>query len=403
MNEPRWFSFAASVVLGLCISTAGWASERTTAPLVLLPVACLCLKYSADVFALLLTYMAVTTWPLVQGVTVFSDTLQSQLVQASAWLFLCSMVAGLWSLPHQISSRTTHRCVGIFIVQIALLLPPLWLLGVAHPIAAWGFLTPGAGALGLLIGVTLPQTIGGALRKFMGARSIGVLMFACGVLAIGSSRELPLLTDVDGIVAVNTRWGSPKDQDHPAIDRLPMIAKTIRQSEGTRKLDMVVFPETSLGVFSSGTDFLLRLELGPALEASEATIVLPMDRDVGGLRSSALVIDKNGNPSWLDARQPLPVALWRPWAEGSYSADWSRLNVLELSNGKRVWVSFCYEDVMPGFFLDAVLRVKPDYLVSVANNWFLRSDEGSAIQANSIEAMSRLFSVPLARAVNRRS
>ena len=123
-------------------------------------------------------------------------------------------------------------------------------------------------------------------------------------------------------------------------------------------------------------------------ENGEEKANTPISRENGGAgaRSRARRRCPSLPPTWIDARQPMPVALWHPWSEDSFEADWTRSSQVEVEGVGRVWVSFCFEDVLPGFVLSAILH-KPDQIVSMANNWW-STEDGSQAQARSIESAS---------------
>ena len=79
---------------------------------------------------------------------------------------------------------------------------------------------------------------------------------------------------------------------------------------------------------------------------------------------------------------------------------------MRLPEGRTAYLSQCVEDVLPGFFVQAILAsirrsgTTPDVVVSVANGWWMPSQRLQRRQELAVAAMARLYGLPLVRAVN---
>lgn len=390
---------------GAALGVAAWGSGRSPVLALLLPVLAVALPRSYEAFVLVAAYMLSSTRFLATGALTFADTRAEGAVLVLGWMCLAVATAALWAAPLALAAqRPWARVAAVVAAQAAMLLPPLWLLGLAHPVVATGYLLPGTQWIGVGVGLFVPSLLGLALARAelrAGALALTLVVLAGGQLA---SQEDPELIAHERVYAVSTSAGSSKSPDHDAAKWLPKFAAVVRilGRDPDQPVDTVFFPETALGYVNETVDRLVQWELQPALQETGITAVMGAVRRVEGrFRVSALVVTPTGSVRYLDARQPTPVALWAPWnPEETYEAGWNRDNLVITASGRRIWVSFCHEDVMPGLLLDAVAAHRPDTIVSIANNWWM-SESGTQAQARSVEGVARLFGLKLLRAVNR--
>lgn len=392
-------------MLGAVLGWAAWGEGRTPVLAAVVLVLWAASRSSRDAGLLLAGYLLAATRVFAPGgLTFAAEALDAALILAG-WLGNGLLIGSLWGGAHRLSrANAPARILAGILLQVALLAPPLWLLGIAHPISAWGYLIPGTSHLGLIFGLVAPLAAGTwlARRARVGRAGASVaLVIASSVLSVLTEGGQVGSAQVQG---ASTRWGSPLgwSGEEAPIDRLPRIAEAVKTAKAAGSpAHTFVWPETALGMASSATPLLMRLELLPTLRRYGATAIIGMDRiEEDRPRVSAVVVRPDGSLEWFDARQPAPISLWRPWDAESYSADWRRRNLVTLSGGERAWISFCHEDVMPGLLLDALWRYKADHIVSIANNWWMPSDEGAQAQAHAIEGIARLYGIPLTRAAN---
>lgn len=389
-----------AALIGAAIGWAAWGADRTPALAALAPLAWALCPGSRHAGALLAAYTLAATRVFASGAFRFgADNAEIALILAG-WMVNGLVMGLLWGGAHRAHRLGRGALVAAGVaLQVTLLAPPLWLLSIAHPISAWGFLLPGSGTAGLIVGLVAPVALGALLalqplRRRAAALAVAV---AGAILASLTTVGTPA---VDGVQAISPSWGpsEPTPTFHP-IDRLPLL---VQEVSDLGKPATFAWPETALGMASDATAGLIRRELVPVLRRHGAMAIIGMDRLVGGQpRVSALVVEPDGRMRWLDARQPMPVSLWRPWdPQRSYSRDWSRSSLVQLHDGRRAWISFCHEDVQPGMLVAAIWRDRPEVVVSLANNWWMPNAQGVAAQAHAVEGIARLYGLDLARAVN---
>lgn len=400
MLRPDLARLLCAALIGSAVGWAAWGAGRTPVLAALIPLAWAACSRSRDAAAMLAAYTLVATRFFASGASNFGSSAAEVVTILAGWAANGLLMGLLWGVAHcaQRLGRAALALAGVGL-QVVLLAPPMWLLSIAHPVSAWGFLLPGTGTVGLVTGIVLPVLLGAMYGRQPGRRLAGALAAAAGAGVLASIATVGL-APVSGVQAVTTAWGpsEPTPNFHP-IDRLPLLAQTVSEFG---KPATFAWPETALGMASDATEGLIRRELVPVLRRQVATAIVGMDRLVDGRpRVSALVVEPDGRMRWLDARQPTPVSLWRPWdAERSYSADWSRTNLVQLHDGRRAWVSFCHEDVQPGMLLAAIWTYRPDMVLSLVNNWWMPDVQGVAAQAHAVEGIARLYGLDLARAVN---
>jgi len=175
------------------------------------------------------------------------------------------------------------------------------------------------------------------------------------------------------------------------VDRITRVGRVTRELD---KLGVtwIVFPESAIYP-TPGLEYLLSLEVD---QRRAATVWLGMAQGEPGSVSMPMlgILEAQGGIRLLPARQPVPLA------PGSWTAAaWTQPAQIPSPVGP-AYVSICYEDLIPGLFLLSVAAEgRPSIVVSMANSAFLKPD-AVASQAWRIESLSRLFGLPLLRAVN---
>lgn len=403
LMRQSWFRGSVGCALGAGVGLLAWDGQHTPVMAVLLPLFWILASGAFEAFMLVLGYQAVATSVLAVGALTFGQSPSQIGLQLAGWSLQSTAVACLWAFAWRLGSKSAvrHVAAGI-IVQLALLLPPLWLLGTASPVVWIGSIAGGTGWYGLATGLVAPLALGGVVRD-KNVRSKALAVVAITPLLFGVRSELGLdMHRAPGLYGVDVRWGDSGQSglDH-VVDRIPKIGAALRAVAQDSSIKTVVFPEAVLGGIYEDASVVVKIEIESAVRTLGVQALIGADRLVDGRpRVSLRVVNPLGPSLWIDARQPTPVSLWRPFDPGSYSADWTRPSELLLADGRTAYISFCHEDVVPGLFLMAMLK-HPDVVISVANNWWMPSDKGSNQQARHVQAYAKLFGLPLVRAVNR--
>lgn len=399
---PGWAHGPLWLLAGALLAELGWGTGRHPAVMCLVPVMWALAGNASSAFALMFGYTLATTRSLAEGAGQFAQSPAEALGLVVGWLAIGAAGAAVWAVAHRGFRRSISCgvCSGV-LAQLLLLFPPLWLLSVGMPISGVGFILDGSGWYGLAAGLVVPVAVGGVLRRSWPGPARSAVVVLAVLLASLVRYEPSSLREAPGVYAFETRWGDSgqSGQDH-VIDRLPRIADAIQSADSASRT--LVFPEAILGGVLRPESLPVRLEIGQSAKVKAVQVLVGLDDATAEpKRVGALVVQADGAVWWMAARQPMPVGLWRPWSASGYDADWSRTSHLVLPDGRVAYLSFCFEDVVPGFFLLGLLQHQPDVAISMANNWWMRSDEGIQRQGRAIEGMARLFGVALVRAVNK--
>lgn len=96
---------------------------------------------------------------------------------------------------------------------------------------------------------------------------------------------------------------------------------------------------------------------------------------------------------------PVPVSMWKPWADDGAIADvWARGGQVTV-NGQRAAVLICYEQFLTWSIIERFLA-KPDVLVGVSNVWWTGGDQMPRVQQQTMQVWGRLFAVGVVLAAN---
>ena len=279
------------------------------------------------------------------------------------------------------------------------LLPPLGLVNWLNPLIVAGTLWPHFGWNGLGLTAASMTLIAVCCRRGINAAlALAMALF----LLYWIARPSEVATPPQGWVALNTHYPKLVGDFHAYYARNRDLAAAVRRSlEGGARV--VVLPEEIAGLWTPASAYWWE-EIDRLAAARGATVLVGAEVAISGTakRIDALVVLGKGSPSVLQARQPLPLAEWKPWAEGGMVTGWERWNGLAAISGRRVAISVCYEDTLTlPLLLSFAARPAPSLIISVANNWWAQGSDEPKLQEAAISAWAALFGVPLIRAVNR--
>jgi hypothetical protein len=216
-----------------------------------------------------------------------------------------------------------------------------------------------------------------------------------------------------GWIGLDTALGRSGTSGYPSRYARTQILQQLSDApafaDGTR---VVVLPEEVVGPWTDATVWWWT-PLAQRLAVRGRTLVFGADvfRSERTYTDSAIVLGAGAESSAAQtfavryhARIPMPVGLWRPWADwgggvtamrGAYVQPYASIN------GRRVAFSLCYEDFLIWPHLRLLID-PPDVLLDLANLWFADDLAIAQIQQQSIGAFARLAGVPVLRAVNHR-
>lgn len=305
--------------------------------------------------------------------------------------------------PRAVSLRTAAAIV-LFTV------PPIGCLGWLSPLLASGVLYPGWSWLGIACVLALfvfLAIIGHALRttRLASARRGMLLVAGLFVVAAGANVAYRPPQPPPGWVAINTQLGRFPTDRYEAFHRQQELMRLAEEAiEGGAKV--VVLPEEVAGTWRTAVAYWWR-PLDEFAVRHGATVLVGADVPVSpGLieevapRLTNSLILLGATHGIINARQPIPMSLWRPWSDEAAIANLTGSGIVEL-HGMRIAVSICYEDLLAWPILVSFAHwPQPQILISAANNWFYDGLDPLWIQRRSVELWARVFGVPLLRALN---
>lgn len=384
---PAGFHAAAGAIIA-AVSWSGHIAGLLVAPLLIYLWGQSATKRQA--FALACCYYLVAGHGLVVGAGVFfSDTVP--LPRPVPGLLLWAGYAALLAIPWGLLWGPTYRPVRLLAVLVIVSVPPLGLVGGFNPVLAVGVYFPGLAWIGLAA-----LLIWFALLVERGNRLMSTLPFA--VIAV-----LANLVYVDRTLP---SWYVHDTSLGPAIaaekqyERMIELQRTVATWSSTHETGAVLLlPELV------GDDWSLNAQwwdtVGATLRERDQAVFLGVYIPVGGSQSYDNVIvpiGRDSGSSWRD-RVPVPISMWKPWAEDGARAFWSESGV-HLFGGTRVASLVCYEQLLMWPVILSLLD-KPDVFIAPANDWWAKQTNLPDLQRQSVQAWSRAFSIPSIWSTNR--
>ena len=382
--------------LGAALGLAAWGEARTPLPALLLPLLVTAAPSRGQAFCVAAGYAASLMRHAVGFVAAWFDQWVVGFAAVGAYVLATGSV---WACGWSGSPRLRDRVAAISLAWWLALLAGVVVPG--HPLIAAGFAAPGTGWLGVGLASFVPAlalALGGAVRP---ATRRALLVLVLAAFAVAGALQVPAVpsSPFGSIAAQSTAWG-PSTHPDAALQRLQHIGRTSSESPARQ----LVWPESILGRYEPALVPALEIELLRPARAAGRTLVIGMDLPMAGnrLRNAAVAFYPDGRHAVAVARQPAPVSLWKPWRQSdTFVADWRASNVLELGDGERAALIFCYEEYVPLLYLLNEARDAPTVYVALANTWAAREPEAAAIQTWHSLGMARLFGRPYLKAENR--
>ncbi len=394
-------ALAAAGVAGWMMGIAAWGDGRAPVLGLVFPLAIAVCRSRWQAFILCAGYMGAT----VRFNRDFMNTwFDGQIIPSLGWLGLVIFAATIWSISWTSSKRPTHRSLFCAAGWLAAGFTPAAALIAGHPLVVAGYLMPGWGWTGVVVAaIAAPAAVYGMARLQLEARmEIAIVALAGAVLAgIGPFLERPVPAQVRGVATVDTAWGRLAGAD-AALSRMAAMGQT--QSGAAAQASVFIWPESIIGRYEPSLYPVLDLEVLRQSRQVGRVPVVGLDIPVGPdrLQSAAVAFYPDGSTATAVARQPVPGALWKPWStEGSFVADWSASNLLDLGQGDRAAFYFCYEELLPSLFLLNELMDKPTMYVALSNTWADASGGADRLQRLHSHGMALLFGRAYLRSVNR--
>jgi apolipoprotein N-acyltransferase len=421
-------SFCSAVAIGLAIST-GHPVGLTAA--VGMPVACLMAKSRKSAFRNTLGYYCAGLWPMIPGSQRYLGHSSSLLMAIMLWACSAILLSVPWTFAWTASCRS-HYLWRVLLANLALIVPPLGLVGFISPVAGAGYLFPGTGWIGLAATALLPGIVL-ALNHSTG-RSRTCLRFAfSAAIALGFGAHVFISAQAKPPAnweAVNTNFG---DLARPFQDFA--AAQSIQNRVAASSARVLIFPESVVPRWSDATNEFWQqtlvscrdrgqiLAIGAGLSRTSTD---PKDRiadyDFAGaiqaLRSNDRQLqpyvqsnnDTRSEPfdntllilgaesATFFQRVPVPIGMWQPFSDNGVPLRLDGPGVVRI-DGQLVAVLICYEQLLTYPILASMVQ-HPTVLVGISNMFWFADSPIPRYQASALRAWSKLFRIPYLLAVN---
>jgi hypothetical protein len=377
----------AGVAVAASIATLAWDGD-----VLRLPLACAfyrlwaCAPNRAWSAAVAASYFLAASRGLPLGIATYyqTDIWPGLLLWLLASLTFISVHALLWT--EDTGWRMALRCCSAMIVMA---LPPLGVLGWAHPITAAGALCPGAGWLGLLLTLVLSTQLS---TRFWRPAALALASLWCASCLISEVPPPP-----PGWRGVDLALGASLGRDL-SLRRFAELKTLVQETRRDGDI-VVVLPESAFGFWTPSVEQYWRRALdGQRMTVlAGAAILQPSGYD------NAIVAVGGQNGVVYRQRIPVPGAMWQPWRgwldlPGGATANLTGRPLARIA-GRDVAPLVCYELLLVWPVLQSIW-FEPDILVAVGNGWWTRGTSIVAIQRASAAAWARLFGLPLVQSFN---
>ena len=379
---------ALLVVAAIAIGLIAWSGEPRLLPAAMLFPALWALAPTRLSAALVAGgYFLAASRGLPQGVSNFYGAgfeAGIALWIAASFLFVATN-ALLWT-----KQPGRGRVIRYAIIAVLLSIPPVGIVGWAHPITAagilfagWSWFGLGAAAIGLLVMTT----------RF---RPIAILTL--GGLWIWSAANWTDPSLPEGWIGVDTEFGGGNGQ-YADYEQHLETANLVREAAGAGA-SVIVLPESALGVWTPTIERFWTRALGGLDSTIYGGAVIV---DETGYDNVMLELSGQGAAVRYRERMPVPVSMWQPWLSLLGTSAGARAdffaNPIVIVRGVRVATLICYEQLLVWPVLQSALGL-PDALVAPANGWWTANTTIVAVQVAATTAWARLFNLPLVLAIN---
>jgi hypothetical protein len=327
-------------------------------------------------------YCASSTWPIIPGAQSFFQTGHHLGKPIAIWI----AITALGSLPWILFYHRRFLSLSAIAALLALALPPMGLVTVAHPLIATGLWFPGTRWFGLV----LPIILIAAHRRLETPLVFAVLILAS--LAVHARFARPIADP--HIVAVNTKFGNEPGPGTQAAEH------TLQQTALAHPNALLIFPESVIPDWSAAHDARWASTF-IQLNTQHTGILIGTTIPISNTQANRNVLLSRGFTEHLSyvQRVPIPLGMWQ-LGESRRGFPLS----LRFPAAIRVWnhragVLLCYEQMAFWSAVETMAR-SPEMLIAPSNLYWARNTPIPAIQHLAAQDWADLWAIPLYEARN---
>jgi len=382
LHLPDTGNSLALLALAVLIGGLGWGGNPALHFLALLyPFVYIHSRRRLDTLSAVF-YYAASTWPIIPGAQSFFQTGHHLGKPIAIWI----AITALGSLPWILFYHRRFLPLSAIAALLALALPPIGLVTVAHPLIATGLWFPGTRWFGL----ALPLILIAAHKRLETPLVFAVLILAS--LAVYARFARPMADP--HIVAVNTNFESNVGSGAQVVEhRLQQIALAHPNT-------LLIFPESVIPDWSAAHDARWASTFAQ-LNTQHTGILIGTTIPIPNTMASRNVLLSRGYSEHLSyvQRVPIPLGMWQ-------LGDPRRGFPLSLRfpAAIRVWtrrtgVLLCYEQMTFWPAVETMART-PEMLIAPSNLYWARETSIPAIQHLASQDWADLWAIPLYEARN---
>ena len=327
---------------------------------------------------------------IIFGVPVFFDS--TVLHGIAFWA-----VAGLiQSLPYFLCSYVRNSYIAISVLLIALILPPIGIVGWANPLTAAGVIFPGYGFAGLFLTLCLIWFMVWLYNKntiLIGICAMAIIFYP---LIIGSR----VMGNIQIQGSITNFAGNPANLGDKFQRDYQKFIKTYNQYSGS-EFKTLVLPESTGGIWTDSTKHLWS-RWQRNLQKDQVVVLptlLPESNKTLKTNNTLVEMKKDEFNVLYKARQSVPLAMWKPWSKDNVKNNWFENPVFEIS-GKKATALICYEAYLIWPVLQSFLSGNPEIILFVSNHWWSKNTSLLSIQKTCVNAWASLFATQVVSAIN---
>ena len=327
-------------------------------------------------------YYASSTWPIIPGAQSFFQTGHHLGKPIAIWI----AITALGSLPWILFYHRRFLPLSAIAALLALALPPMGLVTVAHPLIATGLWFPGTRWFGL----ALPLILIAAHRRLETPLVFAVLILAS--LAVHARFARPIADP--HIVVVNTKVGNGSGSGAQAAEH------TLQQIALAHPNTLLIFPESVIPDWSAMHDARWASTFAQ-LNTQHTGILIGTTIPIPNTQANRNVLLSRGFTKHLSyvQRVPIPLGMWQ-LGESRRGFPLS----LRFPAAIRVWnrrtgVLLCYEQMTFWPAVETMAR-GPEMLIAPSNLYWARNTSVPTIQHLAAQDWADLWAIPLYEAWN---
>jgi hypothetical protein len=327
-------------------------------------------------------YYASSTWPIIPGAQSFFHTGHHLEKPIAIWI----AITALGSLPWILFYHRRFLPLSAIAALLALALPPMGLVTVAHPLIATGLWFPGTRWFGL----ALPLILIAAHRRLEAPLVFAVLILAS--LAVYARFARPIADP--HIVVVNTQVGNGSGSGAQAAEH------TLQQIALAHPNALLIFPESVIPDWSAMHDARWASTFAQ-LNTQHTGILIGTTIPIPNTQANRNVLLSRGFTEHLSyvQRVPIPLGMWQ-LGESRRGFPLS----LRFPAAIRVWnrragVLLCYEQMTFWPAVESMAR-SPELLIAPSNLYWAWDTSIPAIQHLASQDWADLWAIPLYEARN---